>query len=177
MKTEGQWNGLYWKIDEDGKLEISGTYAGTAEEGEIPNWLEYAGEIKTAVAAADNVKSMHKWFFECQNLESMDISRINTSQVMNMSSMFEGCNSLTSVDVSGFDTSQVTNMDGMFDGCTGLKSLDLSNFDMSKVTITCFGEPIFSDCGNLTQLEVPLRVQVDSELPSNGIWKDTEGNT
>ena len=64
----------------------------------------------------------------------IDVSKLNTSKVINMQGMFDSCPYLTSLDLSNFDTNKVTNMVNMFYNCTGLKELDISNFDTSKVT-------------------------------------------
>ena len=82
----------------------------------------------------ENVESMHAMFCHCKALEKLDVSGFCTSKVKFMSSMFYGCSGLTSLDVSNFDTSNVINMSSMFYGCTGLTSLDVSNFDTSSVT-------------------------------------------
>ena len=48
--------------------------------------------------------------------------------------MFRACSNLESVDLTNLDTSQVTDMGWMFCGCSGLTNLDVSNFDTSQVT-------------------------------------------
>ena len=49
-------------------------------------------------------------FFELYNLQSLNLSKVDTSNVTNMSSMFCYCESLQTLDVSGFDTSNVTDI-------------------------------------------------------------------
>ena len=65
---------------------------------------------------------------------NLDLSGLDTSQVINMSSMFSDCSGLTSLDVSQFQTENVTNMVAMFSYCSGLTSLDVSGFNTSNVT-------------------------------------------
>lgn len=48
--------------------------------------------------------------------EIKGLNMLDTSKVMDMSNMFSGCSRLTSIDVSGFDTSKVMNMSEMFSG-------------------------------------------------------------
>ena len=48
--------------------------------------------------------------------------------------MFSYCSSLNSLNVSKFDTSKVTDMSDMFYGCSRLVSLDMRNADFSSVT-------------------------------------------
>ena len=71
--------------------------------------------------------------FGSSQLETLDISRIDTSNVTNMSGMFTGCFVLTSIDVSKFETGNVKNMSSMFQSCNSLKSLDLSALDTRNV--------------------------------------------
>ena len=96
------------------------------------------------------VTSMAEAFYQC-NLSSIVLTNVDTSNVTDMRSMFSGCSYLKSLDVSNFDTSNVTNMLSMFNECSGLKSLDVSNFDTSNVTDMF---RMFCGCSHLTSLDV-----------------------
>ena len=98
-----------------------------------------------------NITSMSKMFYKSSGLKNIDFSNFNTSNVTNMSSMFEGCSSLTSLDLSNFDTLNVISMGSMFLGCSSLITLDLSNFNTSKVTNM---SSMFSGCISLTSLDI-----------------------
>ena len=91
------------------------------------------------------------YLFNFINLENIDLTYLDTSQVTTMSYMFSNCRSLTSLDVSNFDTSNVTSMAEMFSNCNNLASLEVSNFDTSKVTTMYL---MFSLCKNLTNLDL-----------------------
>ncbi len=69
-----------------------------------------------------------------QNVSNINLTRFNTSKVVNMSDMFMGDGGLPRLDVSNFNTNKVTNMSYMFGVCQSMTSLDLSNFNTSKVT-------------------------------------------
>ena len=75
-----------------------------------------------------------KLFASFSNVEEMDLSGLDTSEVVNTQLMFYGCKNLESLDVSNFDTSNVTFMEQMFSSCSNLKSLDLSSFNTENVT-------------------------------------------
>ena len=110
-----------------------------------------------------NVTNMHQTFWNCRSLSTIeglsewdtsnvttmrglfglcgyysdsfyvDVSKFDTSKVVNMSRMFYSCNS----QVTGYeywDTSNVTNMYRMFCDCGTITELDLSRWDTSKVT-------------------------------------------
>ena len=46
-------------------------------------------------------------FFECNDLEKIDLSKFNTQNVTNMNNMFSRCYSLTNIDSSNFYTQNV----------------------------------------------------------------------
>ena len=96
-------------------------------------------------------ESMISYFSGFEEMTSIDLSAIDTSEVTDMSYMFSECNGLTSLDVSKFDTSQVTTMTWMFAECSSLTSLDVSKFDTSKVTNMSY---MFYNCRSLTSLDV-----------------------
>ena len=73
------------------------------------------------------VINMNGMFSCCNNFP--DISKWNTSNVTDMSIIFSGCKNLP--DVSKWDTSNVINMSGMFYGCKNLPYI--SNWDTSKI--------------------------------------------
>ena len=56
-------------------------------------------------------------FYECKNLNNLDLSSFNTKNVTDMSHMFYYCNNLNNLDLSSFDTKNVTDMSSMLCGC------------------------------------------------------------
>ena len=73
-------------------------------------------------------------FSYLDNVDTLDLTGLDTSNMTNMSRMFYKSTSLKNIDVSGFDTSKVVNMIFMFNNCSSLISLDLSSFNTSNVT-------------------------------------------
>ncbi len=53
-----------------------------------------------------------------------------------MNSLFSYCTNLDDIDISDWDTSNVINMGYMFDECSSLQWVDISNWNMDKVTGT-----------------------------------------
>ena len=90
-----------------------------------------------------NITDMSRMFFEC-GVPSLDLRYFDTSRVTNMRSMFDNVDgrSPKSINLSSFNTSKVTDMESMFRSCKA-QSLDLSSFDTSKVTNM---KNMFSDC-------------------------------
>ncbi|MEE0705927.1 MAG: BspA family leucine-rich repeat surface protein [Adlercreutzia sp.] len=85
--------------------------------------------VRDAIAPHDT----SSWFQNYSNVTSMDLSKLDTSKVVDMSNMFEYCGALKEINVSHFKTQNTTNMSYMFEGCDGLTALDLSSFDMRMV--------------------------------------------
>ncbi len=93
-----------------------------------------------------------QWMFESfTNLEQIDVSRWNTTNVKTMSGMFRWCSGLLSLDVSNWDTSNVTNMSSMFENCYSLTNLDVSRWNTSNVSDM---SRMFVDCSSLEELDV-----------------------
>ena len=101
-------------------------------------------------------ESMIRYFSNFERMTSIDLSALDTSEVINMMNMFSMCMSLTSLDVSNFDTSKVINMSGMFSGGSDdfpmdIEEINVSNFDTSQVTDM---SSMFAYCRSLTSLDV-----------------------
>lgn len=102
----------------------------------------------------DNVEgltSLTQAFQLCATLTNIDVSKLDTSNVIGMGSMFTACTGLTSLDLTHFDTSNTIYMWSMFSNCSKLTSLNLSNFNTSNVINMTF---MFSGCTTLTSLDI-----------------------
>ena len=98
------------------------------------NGCKLLKEINVTNINTKNVIDMNGMFYGCNSLNNLDITGFNTQNVIHMRGMFYGCNSLNNLDLSGFNTKNVINMGYMFFECKSLKNLDLSKFNTRKVT-------------------------------------------
>ena len=81
-----------------------------------------------------NVIYMHYTFAGMAKLKSINLSSFDTSKVQYMISLFNTTASeLQELDLSNFNTSNVLNMGAMFTGLSKLKTLNISNFNTSNV--------------------------------------------
>ncbi len=108
-----------------------------------------------------NAVDMSKMFLNCTNLQTLDLSSFDTSNVTSMYAMF--CmwdtninyfptNNLLNITFGpNFNTSNVTDMQSMFAGLSELKELDVSNFNTSNVTTMYH---MFYGCQSLETLDV-----------------------
>ena len=98
-----------------------------------------------------NVTNMSYMFQGCYKLETLDVGNWNTSKVTAMSTMFGWCHALHSLDLSRWEVSNVVSMQDMFIECTSLVSLNLSNWDVSKARSL---RKLFRDCFSLNKLDL-----------------------
>ncbi len=86
---------ITWRIDADGKLTVNGT--GDVTNTDAWPWASYRENIVSA--------------------------EVNVTGMTDASGMFSYCSNLNSLDLSNFDTSNVTHMRDMFSGCTGMTKI------------------------------------------------------
>ena len=115
-------------------------------------------------------------FFDCQCLESVDLSSFDATYITNMNSMFYDCLNLKKVYLNSFKTKNDINMKYMFMGCFNLKLIELPLFEKIKVNgmkkmfnrcfslesidLTCFDtinvidmNQLFSECKSLKSIK------------------------
>lgn len=95
----------------------------------------FIGTNREILYAPSDLTSM---FGEFVNLQSIEVSGLNTSKVTNMERMFyeagSNASKLVITGIASWDVSSVTNMAGMFYGTSSLTNLDLSGWNPAKVT-------------------------------------------
>ena len=146
-------------IEDDGRGE--GTYQVTiGGQGEIianpsSSYLFYqftnVESMDLSYLDTSRVTNMGSMFCDCSSLTSLDLSKFNTTMVTSMTFMFQNCSSLTSLVLNQFNTANVTNMQYMFYNCKNLTSIDVSSFTTGNVTNM---EAMFAYCSSLTSLDV-----------------------
>lgn len=100
--------------------------------------LHYSPRCNQAPTIPINATSCRNMFSDCDKLTELNLSKLNTVNIVNMAGMFRNCRKITTLDLDNLITSKVTDMSSMFEACTKLVNLNLSNFDTSNVTHMCF---------------------------------------
>lgn len=126
------------------------------------------------------VNSMDYLFYGSGIVE-LDLSGWNTSNVTSMIQMFYNCRNLDSVNVTSFDTTKVTSMYEMFSGAA-LTKLDLSSFKIEKIETTKMFSNARNlkqlKLGKRSQLSSDMQLP---EVPSTGMytghWQNVGGGT
>ena len=123
---------------------VSESYSG------VP-WRDYRGSVYY-VEVVDEISptTMREWF-EYFGCSTMDLRKINTSNVVDMGWAFYKCSSLQELNISTWDTSRVQDMGYMFSDCSYLPSIDVTHFDTSHVTSV---NKMFNNCNSLTELDL-----------------------
>ena len=146
---------ITWVIDGNGKLTVTGTgnwvnSRSYMAASDVP-WNEYREEIRSADIDLTGMVHGNYLFADCINLESVDLSGLDTSNVTDMYAMFSNCQSLKSLNLRNFDTSNVKDMRRLFYNCASLESLDLSSFDTSNIESVY---NMFVDCKSLKEINL-----------------------
>ena len=149
---------MLWYTDKDNNslYEISiGSENGSLEANTngsgMFSYLDNVDTLDLTGLDTSNMTSMSYMFYNSNSLKSINLSNFNTSKLLYANNMFNGCTSLESLDLSNFNTSKVTNFSNMFRDCQKMKEINLSNFDTSSATTFA---NLFHNCSSLTTLDL-----------------------
>ena len=114
---------------------------------------EIEGLTKVDLSKFDSSKvlNMSGMFYNCDSLASINFENFNTTSVEDMSNMFYNCEKLMTLDLESFNTQSLRSMNQMFTHCTRLISLNLYNFNTSLVNNIDYA---FYYCQSLTSLNL-----------------------
>ena len=156
----GRDGDILWMIDKNGKMtwEGHGNFAWNTGRSAAP-WASFEDiEIKTIEVNITGMTNARRLFlfedhanYSNSDLESVDLSGFDTSQVTDMSRMFYKCIRLKNVDLSGFDMGNVTDMSDMFKECGNLETVDLSSSETGQVTSM---SDMFCNCNSLKTIDL-----------------------
>ena len=149
---------MLWYTDKDNNslYEVSiGSENGSLEANTngsgMFSYLDNVDTLDLTGLDTSNMTSMSYMFYNSNSLKSVNLSNFNTSKLLYANNMFNGCTSLESLDLSNFNTSKVTNFSNMFRDCQKMKEINLSNFDTSSATNFA---NLFHNCSSLTTLDL-----------------------
>lgn len=120
-------NGTIWYYTEADEIYLNSNSAKLFNELKSVKTIDLS--FKT-----DNVQTMKQMFYNCNALESLDVSGFKTDNCEDMSSAFGNCTTLTKLDLGNFNTENVTITDNMFNGSINIIELNVSNFYTPKLT-------------------------------------------
>ena len=122
---------------------------------EIVNHTYTFSEINNKVELKwiNSIDDTSHMFRSCSDIDEIDLSNFDNSQVTNMAFMFYSCQYLTSINFNNIVTSKVKHMNNMFIHCSRLASLDLSKFNTQNVESI---RHMFYNCISLTSLDLSI---------------------
>ena len=109
-------------------------YANIQNTKSTPPWKGVASKIKRVAVVDGGIapQTMYAWFFECNNLLSVNLSKLDTSKTTSLGYAFSRCKSLTDLDLSALDTSSVRSFADVFQDCSSLRSVNLAGWNTSS---------------------------------------------
>ena len=117
----------------------------------------------------NNLLDIEGMFQYCSELESIDLSNLNTSNVTNMAFLFNNCNNLKEIKgLNNFITNKVTDMRSMFQSCFKIEYIDLSNFDTSNVSNM---EYMFDECYKLKGIKGINKLNTSNVTTMEGMFQ------
>ena len=128
-------------------------YANIENTKSTPPWKGIARKIERVAVVDDGVapQTMYAWFFECNNLVSVNLSKLDTSKTTSLGYAFSRCKSLTDLDLSALDTSSVRSFADVFQDCSSIRSVNLAGWDTSSGNNF---RQMFYCCAALEELDV-----------------------
>lgn len=148
--------GINYHIYEDYKITNGKNYvsnliqSGYAQNGnKYFDGLSNLSSIDVSKLNISNIEDLSFYFRDCSSLYNLNIEYWDTKEVKNFAGMFVGCRSLTELRLSFWDTRNVSVMSTMFAGCINLKTLNLSGWNTQSVNIM---SSMFSGCSAITSL-------------------------
>ena len=100
-------------------------------------YFQDANSVVTLYYGSRRMNSLNGMFGDCSSLTSIDLSGLDTSQVVNMAYMFNGCTNLQTIYASNnFSTENVVNSNGMFTSCNKIKGGSGTTYNSSYVDKT-----------------------------------------
>lgn len=117
------------------------------EDYKITDGKNYVNDLTQSGYAQNGTK----YFDGLRNLASINVSKLNISNIKDLSNYFRCCSSLYDLNIEYWDTKEVRNFSGMFNGCSSLPVLRLYFWDTRKVTLM---NTMFADCTNLKELRL-----------------------
>ena len=94
--------------------------------------------------------SLQGAFNSCYNMNSVNLSMLDTSKCFSFTEMFKDCRGITDLDLSNFDMTKAQMLNGMFSGCTKLHTVNANGWgELPSVIRTHY---MFSNCSSLTKI-------------------------
>ena len=170
-------NNILKKFDEYNK-EIKELNEEKAElyinQNKVKNFNKYfipekEGKYEIKIIFKKNMTDCRFLFRNCDNIESVDLSSFDSSNVNNMNYMFGKCHFLKEVDLSNLVTDKVKDMSYMFAKCASLEKIIFpSSFNTKNVEKMDF---MFINCTELSEIQFSSSFTTNNVTTMKGMFK------
>lgn len=133
--------------------KATAVYASIQNTNSASPWKGIASKIKRVAVVDDGIapQTMYAWFINCDNLLSVNLSKLDTSKTTSLGYAFSGCKSLTDIDLTKIDTSSVGSFADVFQYCSSLRSVNLAGWDTSSGKDF---RQMFYRCASLEEIDI-----------------------
>ena len=113
-------------------------------------WHSNTALKSVKIVGMSSITDCQKAFANAINLQSVDLTEFDSSNVINMDYMFYKCSKIKTLNLTGlFDVSNVTNFGNFFDGCSALTDLNITTWQTTEA-ITFYS--MFRNCSSLEHI-------------------------
>ena len=116
----------------------------------------------------ENVITLKDMFRDCSNLVEINFTNLNTEKVESTSGLFSGCKSLTNIDISNLELENIKDMSSMFSQCNSLKSINFGTINTKNVYNM---SNLFNDCNSLELVDLSL-LNTENVIDMSHMFKD-----
>ena len=108
-------------------------------------------EIDLTEMNTSEVITMEKLFYGCFSLKNVNMDLLHISNLENINSIFEKCENLEIINMKNFDTKNIITTKSSFENCKKLSKINIEYFDLTKVTDA---SNMFANCNSLTNINL-----------------------
>ena len=149
------------------KLSIKDGTAYVVGLGEEPGAIKVQSLSQMLTSSQSNIKSVilgeyikgltafNNLLLNCNQIEEVDISKLDLSNVTSANSIFKGCTSLKKVNISNPTTTNITDFSNVLSG-TGIESLSDVNMEKLDMSACTNMQYFLSDCNQLETVRFPV---------------------
>ena len=105
------------------------------------------------IGYSPNVTEARSFFWQCTNLQTVDLSKWNPQNIVNLQFFFYECHNLQSFRMEGWNVPTLKSLQQTFANCYQLEVIDLSSWSNINSLDDLYAA--FSSCSNLKTLKIP----------------------
>ena len=134
------------ELNEDNiELEINGEKTSFCK-----SFIPKINKNEIIIKFKNNITNCSYMFYNCSNIDEIDLSKFKSKTVNNMEKMFSFCTNLKILDLSSLNTDNVKNMEYMFFMCSNLEYIKIKNLGNKETKMN----NIFFNCDNLKAIDL-----------------------